>query len=771
MFFFRKYTKIIFINYVLVLLARVLEFIFVYKSHSVKNLLGLEALGFVSDILLLNIILAFFFPFYVLLRRIKVQTANVIFMGISLFFAMGHMLILRYFIYQLEPVGSFLFKYSLQEISFTLNTSGEHYLPLVIMLVLPPLIVLAFLKYRKHIQLPAKPMFAFVLLSVPAYFVLHFAVPLFTNPIVESKPAFFYQESANFFIGRWQDQYFSKAIGKKYQEAFPGKQYISTEYPFLHHADYKDVISPYFNKADSAPNIVLLIVEGLADKFIHPYHGQMFMPFMDSLSKQSLYWDHFLTNGERSFAAVPSLTGSLPYGEIGFTLMEKYPNHFSLVSVLKNNGYHTRFFDGQGSWFHRKDAYFKYNNIDLIFDNSNYAPEYEKIIVGEDKFFWGYNDKILFEQSLKVIDTLPARRQLNIYFTGTTHSPFVISNQEYYEAIFNKFLNQTKNEEDKAFFTAYKKYIITLPFANDALAKFFADYKKRKEYKNTIFIITGDHPMTEIPIENPLKKYHVPLIIFSPLLKHPHTFHSVGSHLDVYEALLAYLHNNYGVKVPNVSSALSNILDTATQFRYTHPIAFMNRNREIIDFLDNGYYIANNEEFYKVDTNFNLQAVEDEKLYTQMLKRLKLFSQASLYASTQDKIVPDSLFYKNIGFQPLWIYKGDKTIATREEYQNILSGQQIENKPFYFEISGDIIKGWEGAVTGVLQINNAKDSAVLWQPFDIDLSKKVFQLHFLIQKLPVADKSFTVKAYFWNKNKENYKFINLKSAIYRKIKP
>lgn len=30
------------------------------------------------------------------------------------------------------------------------------------------------------------------------------------------------------------------------------------------------------------------------------------------------------------------------------------------------------------------------------------------------------------------------------------------------------------------------------------------EYAKRRDFKNTIFVITGDHPVTQLPIENTL---------------------------------------------------------------------------------------------------------------------------------------------------------------------------------------------------------------------------------------------------------------------------
>ena len=315
-------------------------------------------------------------------------------------------------------------------------------------------------------------------------------------------------------------------------------QYPRSDFPLLHTFDRSDVLGNFLTKTNEAPNIVVLIIEGLNDDFIHDFHGVHLMPFVESIRDKGLYWERAFCLGERSFAVVPSALGGLPYGEKGFTLLDNYPYHFSLVNVLNSNSYFTSFFYGQGSWFHKKNKFFRYNRIDLNVDNSRFADKYEKIIVGDDNFFWGYNDKALFSNAISVIDTLNVSRLFSCYYTGSMHSPFIISEPGSYDQRLFEKIKRVSNSDDSDFLTRNKDYLRTTLFTDDALRNFFEQYAKREDFSRTIFIITGDHPMTEVPIANSLKRYHVPLIIYSPMVKSPRVFPGVVSQLDIYEPFL-----------------------------------------------------------------------------------------------------------------------------------------------------------------------------------------------------------------------------------------
>lgn len=128
----------------------------------------------------------------------------------------------------------------------------------------------------------------------------------------------------------------------------------------------------------------------------------------------------------------------------------------------------------------------------------------------------------------------------DMILTLSTHQPFLINNEAYYEKVFEKrlmsagFLHLKENGVRK------QKQLVSVLNLDDAMKKFFEKYSKRPDFENTIFIITGDHSMPEITLQQKIDRYHVPLMIYSPLLKESKRFRSIVSHFDVAPSILAF---------------------------------------------------------------------------------------------------------------------------------------------------------------------------------------------------------------------------------------
>lgn len=733
-----------------------------------KALFRSEFFGCVLDLIYTNSLLLFAFPLFLLIYRSSARIADWSFVVLIAALSSVHIFILKYFLYQRSLLDTSLYKYSVKEILFTVRTSEVSFLKLFLLIVFLLAFLFVFNRFLRKIIL-RKGLLRLgcgIFMSAIPLFILIELTNIHLNKYSINKSNYFYSRSLSYFANS-----LSKKSGSSDKEInefwrlYPDKTFLTNEYPLLHEFKNINVLKPYFNKFSSTPNIVLLIVEGLNDDFIHPYKTIQLMPFLSSLTEKSLYWNRCFTLGERSFAVVPSVLGSLPYGKTGFTLLDKLPRHLSLVSILHANNYQTDFFYGQAAWFHQKDRFFGYNNIDLIFDNSKFSEEYEKIIVGNDHFFWGFNDKDLFNQSMEVIDTLPSKPRLDIYFTGTTHSPFAISNPDRYNQRFSKILQELKSDSTKMFFNTYKKYIQTILFADDALELFFKKYESRPEYANTIFIITGDHPMTEIPIANSLKRYHVPLIIFSKKLSLVREFTHTVSHLDVYESLLSFL-ADYNVKIPEISTALGSnlILDQSDKEKR---IAFMNDNREVIDFYSDNFFLTG-DILYKVGKDLTITAVEDATVMRKMKQELEIVKNTSLNASVSDKIIPDSLYYKSLGYCSVLNQKPDSvTYQFNTEYYTVVNSTVLKNKPIYFDISFEMQSDVDKGLCVVYQLKTKNDSLLFWQGTDITESKKTFCIKTKIPKQKGADSVMYFTSYFWNKNKKEAKFKNLNISIHQ----
>ena len=765
-----RFLHLLCLNTIVVLVFRIFEtFSIQFLYGHVSTLYSSEFMGMLWDLLYSNFILILLYPIYLLFSiQQKYRIYQVIILIISLI-AFFHFIVLKYYLYQLRPLDIFLFQHSWREVLFTVNSSGESYLSSALILTIISVIIIGSYRLTCQSNLTKK-----IVLSLPLSTL--FILPVFllipgsdynlNEDLVKNKSLYFYGKTIKYILNKDTPvANFSLKDSEKYQTTFANHTFTDERWPLLHKFEKKNVLKPFFNTFDTTPNIVLMIVEGLNDDFIHPFKGVTLMPYLNSLSKNSLYWDHCFTLGERSFAAVPSILGSLPYGDIGFTLMDRLPMHTSLVSILNRNHYYTSFFYGQERWFHKKGQFFRYNHIDLIVDKTNYSDKYQKVIVGSDDYFWGYNDKDLFAQYLEVVDTLPHNARLDIFFTGTSHSPFVISEQAKYDERFYE-LTKGMNEEDKAYFSTYEKYLKTLLFVDDAIAQFMEDSKGIPGYENTIFIITGDHPMTEVPPANSLKRYHVPLFISSPKLIKKRIFSGVTSHLDIYESVLSLL-SDYQLSIPAYSTALGNTLNTE-EGDVHRQLAFMNDNRQIVDYYANGYYLASNK-LYKVGPDLELQPLSDVSRLREMQKQLSIFVKTSRYTSLKDKILPDSLYYNHLGYHRIKAARlsGDSLVNGRA-YFSLLSMNEIQGEK-YMDIQFEHLGNKNPELILVTQIVNERDSTLFWWNDIIPEDQGRYHARLVVPDIPYNGKA-TLKVYLWNKNadEQTFEFKNAAVLVFQK---
>jgi phosphoglycerol transferase MdoB-like AlkP superfamily enzyme len=765
-----EYIKFILLNCIALFLFRLLETsIILLHFGNQEFLIVFEFLGFIYELSITSFVLLLLYPLYYFLFKISQKLADRLFLAGILIFVVLHFFILKFFLYQLTMLDIFFFKTSFQEIFFTVSTSNISFVKSFILLTFIVALLLLVNKVIWKVFITKKQFIIISFIIVSSFVATAVVLILkktFENKYVQNKSHYFYFHSLKYFFGIEEaGRSYSKKDASGFQQIYPDKDFKNLEYPLLHNFRKNDVLGPYFEKFDTSPNIVILIVEGLNDDFVHLYKGVELMPFLDSLKNVSLYWNYCFTLGERSFAVVPSLIGSLPYGEKGFTLEKILPRHLSLVSVLNSNNYYTSFFYGQGSWFHRKNRFFSFNDIDLNLDNVKFSNRYNKIVVGNDKFFWGYNDKDLFDQSLKVIDTLRNKLRFDIYFTGTSHSPYIISDQDYYNKQYMHILNNCDNKRLELFKT-YKKYFQAIMFVDDALKNYFQNIKSKPGYENTIFLITGDHPCTEIPIANSLKRYHVPLIIYSPKLKTPKTFTKVVSHLDIYETILSLL-PSYNNVIPKYSTALGSTLNVAESDRDVK-IAFMNDNRDVVDFYSNGYYLSG-EKLYKVENDFLIQNIDNNNLLKSIKNELIAFNKTSRYVCEYNKLISDTLYCESFNHKLIYSYINEyDTIKFNTEYYSLVDEIKLDNKFNYYDISFKYYNSNPGDFTLVYQLSNKKNEVVLWKNLGINYNKENYQAHITLLKQNSSDSSYIFKSFFWNKNRKQFSLNQLRILIYEK---
>lgn len=566
---------------------------------------------------LMGIVMVFPFNFWENLRSRYGFNLVFVLLGLVLIF---EAILIAYYCSTLVPLGSDLLGYSYADMQITLANSGGYMISIYLFFAIAFLIGLFWVLYKVtskfYHRISRMYPFTIVLFSL-------FMASLFTD----GKP-----------INQNKVQYLAVNI---YNTSTEDNSYTSQEeYPLVQGPVIENVLGEYFELKEEKPNIVFIMVEGLGRDFVGEgaeFGG--FTPFLDSLTTKSLYWENFLSNTGRTFGVLPSLLGSLPFGKSGFMELEEYPNKLTMFSVLKNNGYHTSFYQGTNSSFDKVDRFLNSENVDFILDKSGFGIKYQQQAEDAAGSSWGYPDKELFKKSIS-LDRSKNQPRLEVYMTISTHEPFIPPNQDVFEAEVDQILNNGAfGSRETKIIEKNNNVFATLLYTDDAIQWFMESYKTQPNYENTIFVITGDHRLIPIPQRNSISRFHVPLIMYSPMLKKTRKMSSISSHFDVTPSILALLDNAYEMKMPKKVAWMGGALDMETAFRSTKNIPLMRNKNELKEYISNEKLYTNGD-IMELDENMDISSTFGGSAVEKSLER---FKSVNHYVTTENKIIPDSL--------------------------------------------------------------------------------------------------------------------------------
>src|SRR5690606_7231503 len=202
--------------------------------------------------------------------------------------------------------------------------------------------------------------------------------------------------------------------------------------------------------------------------------------------------------------------------------------------------------------------------------------------------------------------------------------------------------------EQKDWSAKHKKQLTAVLNADDALKGFFARYKQRPDFANTIFIITGDHSMPEILLQSKADRFHVPLLIYSPLLKESKRYSTTVSHFDVAPTLLAYYRNNYGLHTPKTVAWTTDGLKGAGD-KLERGIPIMKSKDQLHNFIFGNYHLEENQLFQL--KNLEEDPVEDPEVRSRVKAHFSNFKAMNAHFSSVNKLLPDSVtvnFFKSV---------------------------------------------------------------------------------------------------------------------------
>ncbi len=253
------------------------------------------------------------------------------------------------------------------------------------------------------------------------------------------------------------------------------------------------------------PNFVILQVESMDSTIINQtYKGEYVMPFLHSLTQQSVYFPYMLSyhkgggTSDIEFSVINSVESLDGFPAI-YLKEYGYPNSF--LSRFSENSYRTYAFHGNLGRFYSRNEAFPKMGFDTFYDIEGMG------IANEG---WGAPDDTVLRFAA---DQMKAEEHpfLSYIITMTSHTPFTSAAKVYSNHLYDGIADET-----------VKNYFNSMSYVDQSIKDFVADL--RLNVDNTYIFIFGDHTpnvsgalydQSAITIGNEYLEF-VPLFILTP---------------------------------------------------------------------------------------------------------------------------------------------------------------------------------------------------------------------------------------------------------------
>jgi phosphoglycerol transferase MdoB-like AlkP superfamily enzyme len=316
--------------------------------------------------------------------------------------------------------------------------------------------------------------------------------------------------------------------------------------------DFKDpkeleaVFSPVHKIDNPDPtvrkNVVILILEsfgrehsGRLNPQLEDGNYQGYIPFLDSLMDHSLTFSNAYSAGRKSIDAIPAILAGIPCLDAHYVISNYSTNRIhGLGSILKEQGYDVGFFHGAPNGSMGFDAFAKLAGFDKYFGKTEF---------NNDDFYdgtWGIWDEEFLQYMAEESNKMN-KPFCSVFFGLSSHHPWDLP--ERYVGKFKK---------------GPREFLNCVQYTDNAVRQYFKTVSKRPWYKNTLFVITGDHGAYHYIDEykTEVGAFAVPIIFFTPDGSLKGMDNRVAQQTDIFPTILDHLN----IKTPYFSFG-SSLLD------------------------------------------------------------------------------------------------------------------------------------------------------------------------------------------------------------------
>ncbi|GMQ52344.1 LTA synthase family protein [Halopseudomonas aestusnigri] len=295
-------------------------------------------------------------------------------------------------------------------------------------------------------------------------------------------------------------------------------------------APVRRVSEPAVDSVLPVRNVVVILMESFAGYYTGALGSPLgITPEFDRLSREGLLFTRYFSNGTHThqgmfatMACFPNLPG------FEYLMQEPEGGHaFSgLPQLLSQRGFDDLYvYNGDFAWDNQKGFFGKQGMRHFIGRNDYVNPVFSDPT-------WGVSDQDMFDRAVTELNALDHTRPFYALLqTLSNHTPYALPDPLPVDAVSGQGVND--------------EHLTAMRYSDWALGRFFDQVRNEPWYRDTLFVVIGDHgfgtprQLTDLD----LLRFNVPMLLIAPGITERFGTHNdiVGTQVDVVPTIMGRL--------------------------------------------------------------------------------------------------------------------------------------------------------------------------------------------------------------------------------------
>lgn len=295
-------------------------------------------------------------------------------------------------------------------------------------------------------------------------------------------------------------------------------------------AAIRRLFSPVLDTQLPVRNVVVILMESFAGRYTGALGStDQITPEFDQLSKEGLLFTRFFSNGTHTHQGMFASMACFP-NLPAFEYLMQTPeggNQFSgLPQLLSTRQFQDAYvYNGDFAWDNQQGFFSNQGMTHFVGRNDYINP-----VVSDPT--WGVSDQDMFDRSIIELNKLEHDKPFYALLqTLSNHTPYALPDVLPVEPV-------TGHDSLDLHLTAMR-------YSDWALGEFFKQAKQQPWYKDTLFVVLGDHGFgaPEQMTEMDLYRFHVPMLLLAPGIQEQFGTHNttVASQVDMVPTIIGRL--------------------------------------------------------------------------------------------------------------------------------------------------------------------------------------------------------------------------------------